>query len=71
MRIEKKNNTIYFETDAMTIAFPTGTIVALADEDSVNIKLRASRKTIITFNFKDMTPSMPSAEAAVKWIGNL
>ena len=71
MRIEKKNNTIFFETDAMTIAFPAGTIVALADEDSVNIKLRASRKTIITFNYKDMTPSMPSAEAAVQWLGTL
>ena len=71
MRVEKKNNTIYFETDAMTIAFPSGTIVALADEDSVNIKLRASRKTIITFNYKDMPPSMPSAEAAVQWLGTL
>lgn len=71
MKIERKENSIYFESDAMTIAFPSGTIVALADEDSVNIKLRASRKTILTFNYKDMTPSMPSAEAAVQWLGTL
>lgn len=71
MKVQKQENTIYFETGVKVIAFPYGSFVAVADADSVNIKTKASRRTILSFPYTEMIPSQASAEEAVEYIANL
>lgn len=73
INISKTEQTITIEQGDKTISFPASAVCAHASKqsDSVDIKLKASRKTILSFNYKDMTPTMGSAEEAVEYIANL
>lgn len=73
VEVSKKEQTITIKNGYKTINFPASAVCAHADNgsDSVDIKLKASRKTILSFNYKDMTPTQGSSVEAVKYIANL
>lgn len=73
VNITKNGQTITINQGYKSINFPASAICAHADKgsDSVDIKLKASRKTILSFNYKDMTPTQVSALEAVEYIANL
>ena len=73
VEVSKKEQTITIKQGYKSINFPASAVCAHADKgsDSVDIKLKASRKTIISFNYKDMTPTQGSALEAVEYIANL
>ena len=73
VNITKNGQTITINQGYKSINFPASAICAHADKgsDSVDIKLNASRKTILSFNYKDMTPIQVSALEAVEYIANL
>ena len=73
VNITKNGQTITINQGYKSINFPASAICAHADKgsDSVDIKLKASRKTILSFNYKDMTPTQVSAVEAVEYIANL
>ena len=73
VNITKNGQTITIKQGYKTINFPASAVCAHADNgsDSVDIKLKASRKTILSFNYKDMTPTHGSAIEAVVYITNL
>lgn len=73
VEVSKKEQTITIKQGDKAINFPASAVCAHADKgsDSVDIKLKASRKTILSFNYKDMTPTQGSAVEAVEYIANL
>ena len=73
VNITKNGQTITINQGYKSINFPASAICAHADKgsDSVDIKLKASRKTILSFNYKDMTPTHGSSVEAVEYIANL
>lgn len=73
VNITKNGQTITIKNGDKLINFPASAVCAHADKrsDSVDIKLNASRKTILSFNYKDMTPTQVSAVEAVEYIANL
>ena len=73
VEVSKKEQTITIKQGYKSINFPASAVCAHADKgsDSVDIKLKASRKTILSFNYKDMTPTQGSALEAVEYIANL
>ena len=73
VNITKNGQTITINQGYKSINFPASAICAHADKgsDSVDIKLKASRKTILSFNYKDMTPTQGSAVEVVEYIANL
>ena len=73
VNITKNGQTITINQGYKAINFPASAICAHADKgsDSVDIKLKASRKTILSFNYKDMTPTQGSALESVEYIANL
>ena len=73
VNITKNGQTITIKQGYKAINFPASAVCAHADKgsDSVDIKLKASRKTILSFNYKDMTPTQVSAVEAVEYIANL
>lgn len=73
VEINKVGNTIIISTDKKNMAFPASAVLAYADKESdfVNIRLKATRKNVIGFNYKDATPSVESAEAMVEYISSL
>ena len=73
VNITKNGQTITINQGYKSINFPASAICAHADNgsDSVDIKLKASRKTILSFNYRDMTPTQGSALEAVEYIANL
>lgn len=73
VNITKNGQTITINQGYKSINFPASAVCAHADKgsDSVDIKLKASRKTILSFNYKDMTPTQVSALEAVEYIANL
>ena len=73
VNITKNGQTITINQGYKSINFPASSICVHADKgsDSVDIKLKASRKTIISFNYKDMIPTQGSALEAVEYIANL
>ena len=73
VNITKNGETITFDKDNTMVNMPASSVIATSnkDADSVNIKLKASRKTIISFNYKDMNPTVGSAEEAVNYIAGL
>ena len=73
VNITKNGQTITIKHEYKEINFPASSVCAHADKgsDSVDIKLKASRKTILSFNYKDINPTMGSAEEAVEYIANL
>ena len=73
VNITKNGETITFENGNTMVHMPASSVIATSnkDADSVNIKLKASRKTIMSFNYKDMNPTVGSAEDAVNYIAGL
>lgn len=73
VEVSKKEQTITIKNGYKAINFPASAVCAHADKgsDSVDIKLKASRKTILSFNYKDMTPTQGSSVEAVEYIANL
>lgn len=73
VNITKNGETITFDKDNIMVHMPASSVIATSnkDADSVNIKLKASRKTIMSFNYKDMNPTVGSAEEAVNYIAGL
>ena len=73
VNITKNGQTITINQGYKSINFPASAVCAHADKgsDSVDIKLKASRKTILSFNYKDMTPTQGSALESVEYIANL
>lgn len=73
VNITKNGETITFDKDNTMVHMPASSVIATSNKDaeSVNIKLKASRKTIMSFNYKDMNPTVGSAEEAVNYIAGL
>ena len=73
VNITKSGETITFDKDNTMVHMPASSVIATSNKDaeSVNIKLKASRKTIMSFSYKDMNPTVGSAEEAVNYIANL
>lgn len=73
VNITKNGQTITIKQGYKAINFPASAVCAHADNgsDSVDIKLKASRKTIMSFSYKDMNPTVGSAEEAVNYIAGL
>ena len=73
VNITKNGETITFDNGNTMVHMPASSVIATSnkDADSVNIKLKASRKTIMSFNYKDMTPTVGSAKEAVNYIAGL
>ena len=73
VNITKNGETITFDNGNTMVHMPASSVIATSnkDADSVNIKLKASRKTIMSFNYKDMIPTVGSAEDAVNYIAGL
>ena len=73
VNITKNGETITFEKDNTMVYMPASSVVATSNKgaNSVNIKLKASRKIIMSFSYKDMNPTVGSAEEAVNYIANL
>ena len=73
VNITKSGETITFEKDNTMVYMSASSVIATSnkDADSVNIKLKASRKTIMSFSYKDMNPTVGSAEEAVNYIAGL
>lgn len=73
VNIAKDGQTLTIKQGEKANYFPCSMVLAHADKnsDSVDIKLIASRRTILSFNYKDMTPTMGSAEEAVEYIASL
>lgn len=73
VNISKNGETILIEVDGKKTYFPSAAVIAHADKDSdsVDIKLKASRKTVMSFNYKDINPTQTSAYEAVRYIASL
>ena len=73
VNITKSGETITFDKDNTMVHMPASSVIATSNKDanSVNIKLNASRKTIMSFSYKDMNPTVESAEEAVNYIAGL
>lgn len=73
VNITKSGETITFDNGNTMVHMPASSVIATSNKDanSVNIKLKASRKTIMSFNYKDMNPTVGSAEEAVNYIAGL
>ena len=73
VNITKNGETITFDKDNTMVHMPASSVIAASnkDADSVNIKLKASRKTIMSFSYKDMNPTVGNAEEAVNYIASL
>ena len=57
MTIDKINNSIIFDKDDIKYVYPINTIMLIANDNSdvINVRLRASRKNVLTFNWNDVT----------------
>lgn len=57
MTIDKINNSIIFNKDDIKYVYPINTIMLIANDNSdvINVRLRASRKNVLTFNWNDVT----------------
>ena len=73
VNITKNGETITFDKDNTMVHMPASSVMATSkkEADSVNIEVKASRNTIMSFNYKDMTPTVGSAEEAVNYIAGL
>ena len=73
VNITKNGETITFDNGNTMVHMPASSVIATSDKNanSINIKLKASRKTIMSFSYKDMNPTVGSAEEAVNYIAGL
>lgn len=62
-------NSVVIIAGNITMVYPKGTITLHADEsktDSIEVRLTASRKNILSFRYKDLTnPAVTSVEDAI------
>lgn len=62
-------NSVVIISGNITMVYPKGTISLHADEsktDSIEVRLTASRKNILSFSYKDLTnPTAASVEEAI------
>ena len=68
MIIEKINNSIVFNKDNEKHIYPLNAIFLIANDDSnsINVRLRASRKNVLTFNYTEVTNL--TAESATEMV---
>lgn len=68
MIIEKINNSIVFDKGESKHIYPLNAIFLIANDDSksINVRLRASRKNVLTFNYDEITNL--SAESATEMV---
>ena len=54
MNISKINNSIVFDKDGIKYVYPINTIMMLSNDndDIINVRLKASRKNVLTFDYK-------------------
>lgn len=72
--ITKSNNTIVIDDGKQKWAFPQGSLVVHAnagDNQSVDIKLKASRKLIMSFKYTECNLAQSDAEQTAIEIGKL
>lgn len=57
MTIDKINNSVIFNKDNIKYVYPINTIMLIANDNSdvINVRLKASRKNVLTFNWNDVT----------------
>ena len=57
MTIDKINNSVVFDKDGIKYVYPINTIMLIANDNSdvINVRLRASRKNVLTFNWNEVT----------------
>ena len=57
MTIDKLNNSIVFDKDGIKYIYPINTILLISNDNDniINVRLKASRKNVLTFNYKDVT----------------
>ena len=62
-------NSVVIKIGDVTMVYPKGTLTLHADEsntDSIEVRLTASRKNILSFNFKDLTnPTVSDVNDAI------
>ena len=62
-------NSVVIKVGDVTMVYPKGTLTLHADEsntDSIEVRLTASRKNIISFNYKDLTnPTVSDVNDAI------
>lgn len=68
MNIEKINNSIVFNNGKEKHIFPLNAIFLIANDDSnsINVRLKASRKNVLTFNYTEVTNI--SAESSTEMV---
>ena len=62
-------NSVVIKVGDVTMVYPKGTLTLHADEsntDSIEVRLTASRKNILSFNYKDLTdPTVSGVNDAI------
>lgn len=56
VRFEKNSNSVVITTDDTKSVYPLGTLITHTNafSESIDLKLRASRKTILSFNYDEV-----------------
>jgi hypothetical protein len=56
MTIDKFNNSIVFDKDGIKYIYPINTILLISNDNDniINVRLKASRKNVLTFSYKDV-----------------
>lgn len=74
MNINKIGNSVQFTDDKKMCVFPVGQIILIANDESntINVRLKASRKNVLTFNYQDITNiEASSATEAVETLSQI
>ena len=74
MIIERYNNSIMFDNGKVKSVYPMNSILLISNDNSeaISVRLKASRKNILTFSYKDVTNlSASSANELIELIGSL
>lgn len=68
-------NSVVIKIGDVTMVYPKGTLTLHADEsktDSIEVRLTASRKNILSFNYKDLTnPTVSDVNDAITKLNQL
>lgn len=56
MTIDKINNSIVFDKNGIKYIYPINTILLISNDNDniINVRLKASRKNVLTFSYKDV-----------------
>lgn len=73
VKIEKVKDSVMIETEKQKLCFPNSTICVHASKksNSVDLKLKATRKTIMSFRYQDIIPTQESVQSAIDYIANI